>query len=101
MEPTPFFEPRTDLQRLSQAVQQIKDSIGQVIVGQQQMVELMITGLLCQGHILLEGVPGVAKTLGAKLLGKSLQAPFSRLQFTPGLMPSDVLGTSIFNPRDL
>ena len=96
-----FFEQRTDLSRLSDAVNQIRNAIGSVVVGQEQMVELMIAGLLCDGHLLIEGVPGVAKTLSAKLLAQSIAVPFSRLQFTPDLMPSDVLGTSIFNPRDL
>jgi MoxR-like ATPase len=96
-----FFEQRTDLSRLAEAVSQIRNAIGSVVVGQEQMVELMIAGLLCDGHLLIEGVPGVAKTLSAKLLAQSIAVPFSRLQFTPDLMPSDVLGTSIFNPRDL
>ncbi|MCU0395586.1 MAG: AAA family ATPase, partial [Chitinophagaceae bacterium] len=95
------FQQRTDLSRLAEAVAQIRSSIGSVIVGQQQMVELMLCGLLSDGHILIEGVPGVAKTLAAKLLARCIAVPFSRLQFTPDLMPSDVLGTSIFNPRDL
>lgn len=96
-----LFEHRTDLSRLANAVQQIRHSIGKVVVGQSQMVDLIIAGLLCDGHLLIEGVPGVAKTLTAKLLAQSIAVPFSRLQFTPDLMPSDVLGTAIFNPRDL
>jgi MoxR-like ATPase len=96
-----MFESRTDLGQLREAVDRIRQSIGGVIVGQSQMVELMLVGLLCDGHILIEGVPGVAKTLAAKLLARSISVPFSRLQFTPDLMPSDVLGTSIFNPKDL
>jgi MoxR-like ATPase len=64
------------------------------------MVDLLLIGLLCDGHILIEGVPGVAKTLTAKLMAKILEADFSRLQFTPDLMPSDVTGTSVFNPRE-
>jgi MoxR-like ATPase len=64
------------------------------------MVDLLLAGILSGGHVLIEGVPGVAKTLTAKLLAKSLDVPFSRIQFTPDLMPSDVLGTSVFNPRD-
>lgn len=95
------IQQRTDLSRLAEAVTQIRHSIGSVIVGQQQMVDLMLCGLLSDGHILIEGVPGVAKTLAAKLLARCIAVPFSRLQFTPDLMPSDVLGTSIFNPRDL
>lgn len=96
----PFFEERTDLSPLREAMQQIRATIARVIVGQQDMIDLMMAGLLSDGHILIEGVPGVAKTLSAKLLAKTLAVPFSRLQFTPDLMPSDVLGTSVFNPKD-
>jgi MoxR-like ATPase len=96
----PLFEERTDLSQLREAMQRIREAIGQIIVGQQDMIDLMMAGLLSDGHILIEGVPGVAKTLSAKLLAKTLAVPFSRLQFTPDLMPSDVLGTSVFNPRD-
>lgn len=90
---------RTDLTQLNEAVEQIKQSLGQIIVGQQETIDFLIAGLLADGHILLEGVPGVAKTLSAKLLAKSIDASFSRIQFTPDLMPSDVLGTSVFDPR--
>lgn len=96
----PLFKERTDLSQLREAMQRIREAIGQIIVGQQDMIDLMMAGLLSDGHILIEGVPGVAKTLSAKLLAKTLAVPFSRLQFTPDLMPSDVLGTSVFNPRD-
>jgi MoxR-like ATPase len=71
-----------------------------VIVGQEQMIELLLAGILADGHILIEGVPGVAKTLTAKLLSKVISVGFSRIQFTPDLMPSDVIGTSVFNPRE-
>src|SRR5512138_1583706 len=94
------FQQRTDLTRLNEAVNAIRDTIGTVIVGQHKMVDLMIAGLLSDGHILIEGVPGVAKTLSAKLLAKIIDVNFSRIQFTPDLMPSDVLGTSVFNPGD-
>lgn len=94
-----LFEHRTDLSELHQAVVAIREEVARVIVGQQQMVDLMIAGLLSNGHVLIEGVPGVAKTLTAKLLAKCLSVPFSRIQFTPDLMPSDVLGTSVFDPR--
>lgn len=93
------FEPRTDLSGLHEAVAAIKAEIAKVIVGQHQMVDLLTAGLLANGHILIEGVPGVAKTLAAKLLAGTLDAKFSRIQFTPDLMPADVLGTSIFNPQ--
>jgi MoxR-like ATPase len=95
-----IFEQRTDLSQLNQAVQSMQANIGQVVVGQYKMIELIITALLCDGHILIEGVPGVAKTLSAKLLAKSINVNFSRIQFTPDLMPSDVIGTSIFNPKE-
>lgn len=90
---------RTDVSRLNEAVQQVKTQIAKVIVGQDQMVELLIAAILADGHVLIEGVPGVAKTLTAKLLARCLDVPFSRIQFTPDLMPSDVLGTSVFNPQ--
>ncbi|MGE5106987.1 MAG: AAA family ATPase [Sphingobacteriales bacterium] len=95
-----FFEQRTDLSGLTEAVQKIRQSIGEVIIGQHQMIDLLIAGLLSDGHILIEGVPGVAKTLTAKLLAKIMDVGFSRIQFTPDLMPSDVLGTSVFNPKE-
>jgi MoxR-like ATPase len=96
-----IFEQRTDLAVLHEAVNKIRESVGQIIVGQHSMIDLMIAGLLSDGHLLIEGVPGVAKTLAAKLLAKSIDTPFSRIQFTPDLMPGDVLGTSVFNPRDI
>ncbi len=96
-----IFEQRTDLGRLSEAVNNIRAAIGQVVVGQHKMVDLMIAGVLADGHILIEGKPGVAKTLSAKLLARSLSVRFSRIQFTPDLMPSDVLGTSVFDPKEL
>jgi MoxR-like ATPase len=95
-----IFEQRIDLSGLSRAAFDIRNEIAKVIVGQHKMVDLLLTGLLCDGHILIEGVPGVAKTLAAKLLAKIIDADFSRLQFTPDLMPSDVLGTSVFNPKE-
>jgi MoxR-like ATPase len=95
-----FFDVRTDLSTLQQSVQTLKHEIGKVIVGQEQMVELLLAAILADGHVLIEGVPGVAKTLTAKLLSKSISVGFSRIQFTPDLMPSDVIGTSIFNPKD-
>jgi MoxR-like ATPase len=94
-----FFEQRTDLSRLNNAVEQIKNSIGKIVVGQQDAIDLLIAGILAGGHILIEGVPGIAKTLTAKLIARSINSKFSRIQFTPDLMPSDVLGTSVFNPK--
>ena len=95
-----LFEQRIDLSGLNRSVYDIKNEIAQVIIGQYKMVDLLLIGLLCDGHILIEGVPGVAKTLTAKLMAKIIDADFSRLQFTPDLMPSDVVGTSVFNPRE-
>jgi MoxR-like ATPase len=96
-----IFENRVDLTQLANAVANIKAELGKVIIGQQETIELMIASLLCGGHILLEGVPGVAKTLTAKLLAQTLSVGFKRIQFTPDLMPSDILGTSVFNPKSL
>lgn len=95
-----FFQQRTDLTALNNAVVSIRDEIRKIIVGQDEMIKLIIAGLLADGHVLIEGVPGVAKTLTAKLVAKSVSAGFSRIQFTPDLMPSDVLGTPVFNPRE-
>jgi MoxR-like ATPase len=81
-------------------MESIRNEVSKVIVGQHQMLDLMLIGLLCDGHILIEGVPGVAKTLTAKLMAKIIDVDFSRLQFTPDLMPSDVIGTSIFNTKE-
>jgi len=95
-----IFQPRTDLTALNEAVLSIRNEIKKIIVGQDDMVKLIITALLADGHVLIEGVPGVAKTLTAKLVAKSVDAGFSRIQFTPDLMPSDVLGTPVFNPKE-
>lgn len=94
-----FFEQRTDLSKLSTAVDQIKATLATIIVGQHDSIDLLIAGILADGHILIEGVPGVAKTLTAKLIAKTIDARYSRIQFTPDLMPSDILGTSVFNPK--
>ena len=93
------FNPRTDLSALTDAVNDIRAALGKIIVGQKQAIDFLIIGLLADGHLLIEGVPGVAKTLSAKLLAKAIKATFSRVQFTPDLMPSDVLGTPIFNTK--
>jgi MoxR-like ATPase len=94
-----IFEQRTDLSKLSKAVENIKATLAKIIVGQQDSIDLLVAGILADGHILIEGVPGVAKTLTAKLIAKSINAKYSRIQFTPDLMPSDILGTSVFNPK--
>jgi MoxR-like ATPase len=94
-----IFEQRTDLSKLSAAVEQVKSTLAQIIVGQHDSIDLLLAGILADGHILIEGVPGVAKTLTAKLMAKCINAHYSRIQFTPDLMPSDILGTSVFNPK--
>lgn len=94
------FESRIDLSELRQSIENIKSEIAKVIVGQNQMVEHLLVALLSNGHILIEGVPGVAKTITAKLLAKTVAVDFSRIQFTPDLMPSDILGTSVFNMKN-
>ena len=86
-----------DLTAFAEKVQTLRQAIGEVIVGQDQNVELLLTAILAGGHVLIEGVPGVAKTLLAKLVARLIDAKFSRVQFTPDLMPSDVLVTSVFN----
>ncbi|HNP06072.1 MAG TPA: MoxR family ATPase [Cyclobacteriaceae bacterium] len=96
----PVFESRVDLTKLSAQVGKIKEEIGKVIVGQEAMIDLLVTALLADGHVLIEGVPGVAKTLTAKLFSKIISVEFSRIQFTPDLMPSDVVGTSVFNMKN-
>jgi MoxR-like ATPase len=92
-----IFQNRVDLTALNEQVKKIKAAIGTVIVGQEKMIDLLITAILADGHVLIEGVPGVAKTLTAKLLSKIISVDFSRIQFTPDLMPSDILGTSVYN----
>ncbi|WP_271393210.1 AAA family ATPase [Aequorivita sinensis] len=93
------FNSRIDLKNLQEATERIKTELGKVIVGQHDMLEMLIISILSNGHSLIEGVPGVAKTLTAKLLAKTMSVDFSRIQFTPDLMPSDILGTSIFNVK--
>lgn len=90
---------RIDLTLFSSRIDQLREQIAQVIVGQNETVELLLTAILANGHVLIEGVPGVAKTLLARLLARLIDARFSRVQFTPDLMPSDVLGTNVFNVK--
>jgi len=92
-----LFENRIDLKVLNEATEKLRTQISTVIVGQKKMVDSILVAILSNGHVLIEGVPGVAKTLTAKLMAKSISANFSRIQFTPDLMPTDVLGTSVFN----
>ena len=92
-------EQRIDLSLFSQKMQTLKEQISSVVVGQEEAVDLMLTAILADGHVLIEGVPGVAKTLLARLVARLIDAKFSRIQFTPDLMPSDVLGTEVFNMK--
>lgn len=94
-----IFKNRVDLTSLQQHAEAIRSEIKKVIVGQDEMVDLLLVALFAKGHVLIEGVPGVAKTLTAKLFARVIHADFKRIQFTPDLMPSDVLGTSVFNPK--
>lgn len=94
------FDSRIPLNELNESVNQIKSELAKVIVGQQNFIELLLVSLLVDGHVLIEGVPGIAKTITAKLFAQTLKTGFSRIQFTPDLMPSDILGTSIFNVKE-
>ncbi len=94
------IQQRLDLTAFHQKIMLIRQQIGTVVVGQTNAVDLLLTAVLADGHVLLEGVPGVAKTLLAKILARLIDARFSRLQFTPDLMPSDVLGTTVFNVKN-
>jgi MoxR-like ATPase len=91
------FESRIPLDEVKAAVVQLKEQLQKVIIGQHEFVELLIVSLLAEGHVLIEGVPGIAKTITSKLFAKTIKTDFNRIQFTPDLMPSDVLGTSIYN----
>ncbi len=93
------FSSRIDLSKLKEAAAKIKEQLRQVIVGQDDFIELLLVALLADGHVLIEGVPGVAKTITAKLLAKTIDTEFNRIQFTPDLMPSDILGTSVLNMK--
>lgn len=91
------FTARIPLEELRESVESVKSQLSKIIIGQEEFIELLIVSLLADGHVLIEGVPGVAKTITSKLFARTLQTDFSRIQFTPDLMPSDVLGTSILN----
>ena len=88
-----------DLTLFSEKIDRLKDQISHIIVGQEMAVDMVLTSMLADGHVLIEGVPGVAKTLLARLVARLVDARFSRVQFTPDLMPSDVLGTTVFNMK--
>ncbi len=96
----PEFQSRLDMKELQYNLERVKTEISKVIVGQENMIEHLLAALLSNGHVLIEGVPGVAKTITAKLLAKTISVDFSRIQFTPDLMPSDILGTSVFNVKE-
>jgi MoxR-like ATPase len=96
----PEFHSRLDMTDLRNNLERVKAEIGKVIIGQENMIEHLLAALLSNGHVLIEGVPGVAKTITAKLLSKTISVDFSRIQFTPDLMPSDILGTSVFNVKE-
>lgn len=91
------FENRLPLDELNHAAYRIRNEINKVIVGQEKVLDLLLTAVIANGHVLIEGVPGIAKTMMAKLISKSISSDFSRIQFTPDLMPTDVLGTMVFN----
>ena len=91
------FNNRIDLAPLQDSLEKVRVEIGKVIVGQSKMIDQLLVAILANGHVLLEGVPGVAKTITAKLLSKTLSLDFSRIQFTPDLMPSDIIGTSVYD----
>ena len=95
-----LFVERSAITEMNEALKTIRAEASKVIVGQHELINLLLIGLLCDGHILIEGVPGVAKTLAAKLVAKIIDIKFSRLQFTPDMMPGDVIGTAIFNPKE-
>jgi MoxR-like ATPase len=85
---------------VSSWIPKLREEIGRVIVGQEALVERLLIGLLANGHVLLEGVPGLAKTLSVRTLAAAVQATFHRIQFTPDLLPADIIGTLIYNPQD-
>ncbi len=95
-----MFEEREDMSATREAIEKLKQEIRKLIVGQDRMVELLVAAILSNGHVLIEGFPGLAKTLTAKILARTFSAEFKRIQFTPDMMPSDVLGTSIYNFKD-
>lgn len=91
------FESRLDLSELQESMNAVRQELKKVIVGQDKIIDYLLVAMLANGHVLLEGVPGVAKTMAIKLLSRSVDVKFSRIQFTPDLMPSDILGTSVFD----
>ncbi|MDH5379894.1 MAG: MoxR family ATPase [Cyclobacteriaceae bacterium] len=100
MEDNETYQNRIDLSPLKEGIETIKREVGKIIIGQEKMVDLIIAAILTDGHILIEGVPGVAKTLTSRIIARLIKADFSRIQFTPDLMPSDILGTSVYNMKN-
>ena len=94
-----IFNSRIDLSEVQNSIDQVKTEMKKIIVGQDAVIDQLLTALLADGHVLIEGVPGIAKTLIAKVISKTVSCGFSRIQFTPDLMPSDILGTSVFNVK--
>src|SRR5919199_2893265 len=88
-----------EVQELGAWIPNLRQEVGQVVVGQKYLVDRLLLGLLANGHVLLEGVPGLAKTLTVKTMAAAIQTGFQRLQFTPDLLPADLIGTLIYNPR--
>ncbi|RMF01738.1 MAG: MoxR family ATPase [Bacteroidetes bacterium] len=99
-EPPGALHTKPQLERLADAVMRLRRELGKVVVGQEAFIDLLIAALFSGGHVLVEGVPGIAKTLTAKLMAQTLDVGFSRIQFTPDLMPSDVLGSTVYNLKD-
>ena len=91
--------PRTELTEFMESISQVRAEVKKIIVGQDSTVDMLIAAVLADGHILIEGVPGIAKTLIAKIIARTISADFARIQFTPDLMPSDILGTSVYNMK--
>ncbi len=100
MDKLSFERNSSELLWVAQKVTELRSEIGKHVIGQEHVVELLLAGIFANGHVLLEGVPGVAKTLSAKLISRLMKVDFSRIQFTPDLMPSDVIGTSVYNMKD-
>src|SRR3989442_14210222 len=88
------------VQQEAAALYRLREEIGRIIVGQRYLVDRLLVGLLANGHVLLEGVPGLAKTLAVKTLAQAIDASFRRLQFTPDLLPAGPAGPMIYNPRE-
>ncbi|HRP52885.1 MAG TPA: MoxR family ATPase, partial [Fluviicola sp.] len=99
-EPVISTRDQSDIVWVAQKVNEARQEMRKYVIGQSEMIELLITSIFANGHVLLEGVPGVAKTLSAKALAKVMKVDFSRIQFTPDLMPSDVIGTSVYNQKE-